>query len=282
MNLLSRAKVFSPAEAPDAAGLADMLGRWFVSPQGTAVLEAERALLQGVLARLFGYHVLQLGCSVEHSLIEPSPAGHKIIFAPAYQPGRGLPVADIEELPLPAESMDGVLIHHGLDFTADCHRLLREATRVLRPGGRMLIIGFNPLSLWGLWRLFKRRGQVPWRGRFIARQRLTDWCRLLDLQVERSAAPWENLSRLRSRPHSPLGAVYLLNCVKQTAPITPIMPRWLPTLHRTPAIPAAEAVQSAPSRPSVVASAAASRSGSAAAAENSPSAVKFSCRLPTS
>ena len=272
MNLLPPRFALTPRrslrEALDPAVLAGMLGRWFDSPQGVAVLEAERGLLRETLGRLFGYHVLQLGCCAEHSLIESSPAGHKILFAPVYEPGSPLPVADIEELPLPTESMDGVLIHHGLDFTADCHRLLREATRVLRPGGRMLIIGFNPLSLWGLRRLFKRRGQVPWRGRFIARQRLTDWCRLLDLQVERSTAPWENLGRL----HSPLGAVYLLNCIKQTASITPIMPRWLPSLHRAPAIPAAEAVQSAPRGPAAVAS---------AAAKNPPPVVKSASQLPT-
>ncbi len=218
------------------------------------MLATERELVQPVLDRLFGYHILQIGCGAEHSLIGQSPVGHKIIFAPTWQPGNKLPVADIEELPLPSDSIDVVLIHHALDFTADCHRLLREATRVLRPGGRMVIVGFNPVSAWGLWRLFKRKGLVPWSGRFISRTRLADWCQLLNLKIElsecaahfpplamagllRSAQRWEHLG---NRLHSPLGGVYLLNCVKQVLPITPIVPRWLPLPTASAGLPAVE------------------------------------------
>ena len=258
MNLLPRRKT-SPSllEPPRPDVLATMLRHWFRTPQGAAVLATERALVEPVLERLFGYHILQMGCCGDHSLIESSPVGHKIIFAPDHRPGSTLPVADIEELPLPAESMDVVLIHHGLDFTSDCHRLLREATRVLRPGGRIVVIGFNPVGFWGLWRLFKRRNQVPWRGRFISRNRLTDWCRLLNLTTERSesavhfpplamarllrsARRWE---RLGGRLRSPLGGVYLVSCIKQVAPVTPITPSWLPMPAAATSIPAVENIR---------------------------------------
>ena len=135
-----------------------MLSQWFESPVGNAVLQAEKQLITPYLNRLFGYHILQLGCSSRHSLIADSPVGHKVIFAPEPDRSHKLPVADNECLPLAKDSIDVVVVHHALDFTHDSHTLLREATRVLRPGGQLLIIGFNPLSLWGLKKVMKIKG----------------------------------------------------------------------------------------------------------------------------
>ena len=243
---------------PDSDMLANLIGQWFRTPQGKAVWEAEKALTDPLIARLFGYHILQIGCNEEFSLIADSPVGHKLIFAPSWRPGATNPVADNEELPLATDSIDVVVLHHALDFTEDSHRLLREATRVLRPGGQMLIVGFNPVSIWGFWKLFKRRINLPWNGRFISRRRLSDWLQLLNLHLEstqlglhflpfkmagmlRHAARFE---RLGNRIGSPLGGVYVMLCVKQVVPITPIVPRWRPLRASRPvAIPAAENVR---------------------------------------
>lgn len=238
----------------DADLLPTLVGQWFQSPLGERVLAAERALTQPLLERLFGYHILQIGCNQEYSLIDQSPVGHKIIFAPSWRPGSRYPVADNEELPLATDSMDVVVIHHALDFTEDSHRLLREATRVLRPGGQMLIVGFNPISHWGFWKLFKRRTRIPWRGRFISKRRLSDWLQLLNLHVEElhhglhflplsmgSLLKHANsLERLGARTGNPFGGAYVYQCVKQVVPITPIVPRWRPLRTRPAVIPAAE------------------------------------------
>lgn len=242
---------------PDSDLLPTLISQWYQTPQGLAVLEAEKAIVTPIISRLFGYHILQVGPIEEISLIDESPVGHKIIFAPNWRPGTKQAVADIEELPLATDSIDVVIVHHALDFTDDSHRLLREVTRVLRPGGKLLIIGFNPFSYWGLWRLFKRRINIPWRGRFISRRRLSDWLQLLDLHIDsvdyalhflpfkfagllRQATKIENFG---SKLNSPLGGAYIVNCVKQVAPITPIVPKWRPLRAPTSVIPATENVR---------------------------------------
>lgn len=242
---------------PDSDMMQMLIGQWFQSPQGAEVFQYEHERVAAIISRLFGYHILQIGCHEEYSLIDESPVGHKIMFAPSWRPGAQQAVADNEELPLASDSIDVVVLHHALDFTEDSHRLLREATRVLRPGGHMLIVGFNPLSYWGLWRMFKRRINIPWRGRFISRGRLTDWLQLLDLQTDsvhyglhfpplryqrllRHSARFENLGR---RLSSPLGGAYFILCVKQVAPLTPIVPRWQALPTRATVIPAAENVR---------------------------------------
>ncbi len=259
MNLFSkhetRRQLLKGMPQPDL--LANMVGQWFQTPQGQAVLAAERAIASPILSRLFGYHILQVGCNEEISLIDDSPVGHKIIFSASWRPGGKNAVADNEELPLATDSIDVVVIHHALDFTHDSHRLLREVTRVLRPGGQMVIVGFNPYSHWGFWKLFKRKSHIPWRGRFISRGRLTDWLQLLNLQIEtveyglhfaplrfkRLLNHYQTLENLGRRMNSRLGGAYLFVCVKQVMPITPILPRWRPLRAAASVIPAAENVR---------------------------------------
>jgi SAM-dependent methyltransferase len=240
--------------APDADLLATLVGQWFQSPQGEAVFNAEKEIVDPILSRLFGYHILQIGCNEEFSLIKDSPVGHKILFAPSWRPGSTHPVANNEELPLATDSIDVVVVHHALDFTEDSHRLLREATRVLRPGGHMLILGFNPLSPWGIWKLFKRRTHIPWRARFLSKRRLSDWLQLLNLHIDaihhglhfmplnfgRILRHAGRMEKFGCRLGSPLGGAYVFVCVKQVVTITPIMPRWRPLRTRASVIPAAE------------------------------------------
>jgi len=54
---------------------------------------------------------------------------------------------DIYALALPRDSFDVVIIHQVLHFLDDSGRAIREAARVLRPGGRLLVIDFAPHDL---------------------------------------------------------------------------------------------------------------------------------------
>jgi ubiquinone/menaquinone biosynthesis C-methylase UbiE/DNA-binding transcriptional ArsR family regulator len=54
---------------------------------------------------------------------------------------------DIYDLALPRDSFDVVIVHQVLHFLDDGPRAIREAVRVLRPGGRLLVIDFAPHNL---------------------------------------------------------------------------------------------------------------------------------------
>jgi ArsR family transcriptional regulator len=55
--------------------------------------------------------------------------------------------ANIHDLPLGDRSADAVVMHLVLHFLSDPQRAIREAARVLAPGGRLLIVDFAPHEL---------------------------------------------------------------------------------------------------------------------------------------
>jgi ubiquinone/menaquinone biosynthesis C-methylase UbiE len=54
---------------------------------------------------------------------------------------------DIYNLTLPRDSFDAVVLHQVLHFLDDTARAIREAARMLRPGGRILVVDFAPHDL---------------------------------------------------------------------------------------------------------------------------------------
>ncbi len=110
----------------------------------------------------------------------------------------GVVVCDADELPFPGDSMDLVVLHHTADFSPYPHEALREAARVLRGEGTIALVGFNPVSAWGVRRLISRHRGGPWGGRFLLRRRMEDWLHLLGFQVEVSVTRFFHLPLQRS------------------------------------------------------------------------------------
>ncbi len=54
---------------------------------------------------------------------------------------------DIYDLAIPNDRFDVVIVHQVLHFLDDGGRAIREAARVLRPGGRLLVVDFAPHEL---------------------------------------------------------------------------------------------------------------------------------------
>lgn len=159
---------------------------WFKTPLGDALLAEERHSVDRALQCLFGYHLLQLSISPELDLGEQSRISHRFaLHSQLANNPRLSALADFTQLPLSAESMDVVLLHHTLDFSEHPHQLLREVSRVLIPRGHLLIVGFNPWSLWGIARWFARflSAKSHWRHQSLRLHRVVDWLTLLDFET---------------------------------------------------------------------------------------------------
>ena len=173
------------------------------------------------VADLFGFHALQLGLP-ELEALRANRMPHRWIAsehpkrADAAVPAAGPPAdslqdeaatkastprmaialhCDFDALPFDSNSLDLVVLPHALELARDPHLALREVERVLMPEGRVVVVGFNPTSLWGLrqqlgrwrrrlWPASRRELFLPSAGEFLRYRRLRDWLRLLSFEVE--------------------------------------------------------------------------------------------------
>jgi ubiquinone/menaquinone biosynthesis C-methylase UbiE/DNA-binding transcriptional ArsR family regulator len=86
---------------------------------------------------------------------------------------------DIYDLALPRDSFDVVIVHQVLHFLDDSGHAIREAARVLRPGGRLLVVDFAPHDL-----EFLREEHAHRRLGFAA-ETVTQWLEAAGLDVLR-------------------------------------------------------------------------------------------------
>lgn len=160
------------------------LALWLRSPRGRRLLAIEERELGRVLPGVFGRHVLQVGCwGRSDQLLKSCETLHHAVIGTVADFG-ATAVAQPEQLPVMARSVDAVVLPHTLEFTRSPHNLLREVDRVLSDRGRLFVLGFNPWGVWGLrQRIGLRYRAFPGGARFYGVGRLCDWLELLDFEV---------------------------------------------------------------------------------------------------
>jgi SAM-dependent methyltransferase len=277
---------------------AQALARWFASPYGQYLFAWEAAQVNKVVSHFFGYHAVQLGLPQLHGLAHSRMRMAAYIVAnpallddvkqsttlaqdgihwnranrtqstapvpPTMQPSspRTYLLSDYDTLPFADESIDLVILPHAFEFAEDPHALLREVNRVLIPEGRMVVTGFNPLSLLGMRQQLSHLTQglvlpnalhispiLPRQGQFITLNRVKDWLKVLGMDINQGAigcyampsqhqaiqrqaiqrdikhtTSW--LEKAGNRWWPMAGAVWLLAATKHRPELRMIKPRW--------------------------------------------------------
>lgn len=160
------------------------LGIWRRSARGSQLIDLEARELARLLPDVFGRHVLQVGSwAADAALVDSAGTMHHAVLGALGDPAAA-GVVDPTQLPLPAKSVDAIVLPHTLEFSRSPHNVLREVDRVLNDRGRLFVLGFNPWSLWS-WRsaLGLRHRAFPSGARFYSAGRVSDWLELLDFEV---------------------------------------------------------------------------------------------------
>lgn len=201
------------------------------------MLGAEAELLRGQLDDVFGLELLQLGSwGASRELLSAARTRRQTVIA-ARSGSEVDVVAELDALPVQTATIDAVLLAHTLEFEPDPHAILREADRVLTGEGQLIVLGFRPVSLWGLRAAASRQGYPPGLKQMLGVGRVRDWLRLLGYEVvlQRTylySRPWGRDTHaprrvLRRGLFNPLpAAAWVLKARKHVYRMTPLRHRF--------------------------------------------------------
>jgi SAM-dependent methyltransferase len=208
------------------------LRAFYASPLG----HVARRIVGDVMLRLWPdcrrQRLLGLGFATPYLPVVGSGAERMLAFMPAAQgvvnwPSQGLSASALVEptlLPLPTASIDRVLMVHALEETESPEDLLEEISRVLSPGGRLIVVAPSRRGLWA------RMDTTPFgHGRPFSRSQLEalmrramfspeNWAEALYVPplrralFMRSAMVWERVGAGLSLPFA---GVHVIDATKQ-------------------------------------------------------------------
>lgn len=225
--------------AGDARSQTLALREWYATAAGQPLLSSVKFELDRILPRIFGYYALEIGgISGETDLMQCCRTKCRMRLGPV--PDGADVVGSGDALPFQSDSLDLILLLHALEFSTDPHAILREVDRTLIPEGYLVVVGFNPISLHGLWRMaLGRRGRVPWCGRFYSGSRIREWLSVLGFEMMSTTSigfrpPINNLSMQQrsgvfdhvAKVFPNAGSAHLHLARKKVATLTPIKLAW--------------------------------------------------------
>lgn len=224
----------------------ERLADWFGSTTGQRLLAEQSPHIAECARRFHGDTLLWAGCHTDLTdTVRGCMVRHRFHLETCAANGdcpeavdTGRFRADLHELPVANNTFDAVVLHHVLETAEDPRTAIREVARTLAPGGRLLIVAFNPWSLWGLRSAYARFFQDSFSGlRFFSPARLVDWLTVLGFELQqdvkylayelpfntrnKDAGIWRKFRDQCASRRLPVGGVYVISAVKQVNAVRP-------------------------------------------------------------
>lgn len=150
---------------------------WSQNTHTKKLLTSEQPVLERVLANYFGSYCLQFNPLTKLTLPK-AIRSHISLGAAVFNPDI---ICAEHAWPCHVDEADVVVLQHSLEFAKQPHDLLREATKIVRPGGHLILTG---TASWGCWSVFQRYQLGVWRSRIYNVRKLAEWLSVLGLLVE--------------------------------------------------------------------------------------------------
>lgn len=120
--------------------------------RGSPVLKIERAETEALLPALVGLDVMDLGAGTGRYARVAHASGARTVIAIDFtlEMLKGAPrpavLADAAQLPIRTASIDVVIAAMMISFVRDCDAVMGEVSRVLRPGGVLVLSDLHPIA----------------------------------------------------------------------------------------------------------------------------------------
>jgi ubiquinone/menaquinone biosynthesis C-methylase UbiE len=152
------------------------LPAYFGKYPGDYYLKCEREQLTPFIQQIHGYFLVQIGL-VDFDLNSLSTITNRFYVSRNINETYGLEAIEshLSELPFQFESVDLFILPHTLEFVRKPSKLLKEIYHILIPGGKLILFGFNPLSLVGMSMLLKPRSYQLWREKLPTTGQIKGW-----------------------------------------------------------------------------------------------------------
>lgn len=215
---------------------------WLSQSFGSAVRSVEQKYLYELLANYFGKHGLLIGVPQQAELIKTSVTACHSLLSPLFDRNASLNTieGDFFELPILSGSVDLVLLPHSLECTENPRQLLAESCRIVKPEGHIVIVGFNPMSWWGVRKFFTKKNHMPWSMNFLQMTKVKKWLNLADFELIKQETilfsppihskkllhKFKLFEWLGRKIFKPFGGVYILVAKAKVVPLTPIRMSW--------------------------------------------------------
>ncbi len=211
----------------------NFLFAWYQTPRGKLLKELEVEHIKRSITVSCKHTVLQIGgLGWEDEFVDCSLyKNYTILDAKCLGSKQARKIqAKSNKLPLQNDSVDMVILPHMLEFDASRFQTMREVERVLKPEGILLVINFNPLSLWVRYQyLWDIKMSDSWGSHFISRSRLLDWLKLLSFEVAVSSefgldTVKSTYGSFTSMKYSVTSTAYAIKAIKRRYNLIPLTP----------------------------------------------------------
>jgi SAM-dependent methyltransferase len=206
---------------------------WYQTPRGKLLQQLEADYLQRSIPVSCQQIVLQIGgLGWENDFIDCSLyKNYTVLDAKNVGCNEARKIqAKSYNLPLKSESVDMIIVPHLLEFDANRFQTIREVERVLKPEGIVLVLNFNPWSIWVRYQyVWDKKMADTWRGQFISRSRILDWLKVLNFEVTVSSqfnfnSITSTHGKLIANRHSFTATAYAVKAIKRRYNLIPLTP----------------------------------------------------------
>jgi SAM-dependent methyltransferase len=212
---------------------------WFRTLPGALVVDMELKELDRFLPAIPGQIAIQIGGPSNLRLLQKSNMRHVYYCSdqPAWMGDGTRLQCDFSALPFDSDSVNLIILTHALSFVDEPIKLLEEIYRVLKPGGQLILLGFNRFSWWSVVRRKRKQIGYPWMGQFYSIRQVKRWlsqcgyglivnksfCFFPPLK-KRPSSKWINLGEVLGQVFIPkMGAVHLVYAQKKVAGANPLV-----------------------------------------------------------